>query len=328
MSSFQRLAVWTTATTYVLILVGGLVRASGAGLGCPDWPRCFGSWLPPSSAAELPARFDASQFNPTLMWTEYLNRLLGVSVGFLIFGTLVSAIRHHRRTGRILWPTLAAFLLVGFQGWLGGVVVQQELAAWIVTVHLVVALIIVSLLVYATVFAFFIDEPRPSARAIQHRTPLSWMVFALIIVTLAQVALGAQVRGHVDAALDAGTPRTVVIGTIGALYIWHREVALLVLALTLGMAALIWRRHRSDRALTLSATAIISLVALQIGLGVVMAYVAVTPPLQIGHLTSSSLLLGAETVLWLLARWLPDGGNTAAGRGFDRWKEIHHASIT
>ena len=78
-----------------------------------------------------------SQFNPTLMWTEYLNRLLGVTVGFLIFATLVvgvSASSPRRRA--ILWPTLAAFLLVGFQGWLGGVVVQHELAAWIVTVHL------------------------------------------------------------------------------------------------------------------------------------------------------------------------------------------------
>src|SRR5262245_6563212 len=218
LSSFQRLALWTTASTYFLILVGGLVRASGAGLGCPDWPRCFGSWVPPASAAELPAGFDASQFNPTLMWTEYLNRLLGVLVGFLILGTLVSAFRHHRRTGGILWPTLAAFLLVGFQGWLGGVVVQQELASWIVTVHLVVALIIVSLLRYATVFAFFSDHPRPSAATVARRVPLSWAVLALILLTLVQVALGAQVRGHVDSALDAGTARTVVVETIGALY--------------------------------------------------------------------------------------------------------------
>ena len=78
-TSFQKLALWTTAVTYFLILVGGLVRASGAGLGCPDWPRCFGSWIPPASAAELPPQFDASQFNRTLMWTEYLNRLLGVT---------------------------------------------------------------------------------------------------------------------------------------------------------------------------------------------------------------------------------------------------------
>ena len=87
LTSFQRLALWTTATTYFLILVGGLVRASGAGLGCPDWPRCFGSWIPPASAADLPPQFDPALFNPTLMWTEYLNRLLGVTVGFLILAT-------------------------------------------------------------------------------------------------------------------------------------------------------------------------------------------------------------------------------------------------
>ena len=82
------------------------------------------------------------------MWTEYLNRLLGVTVGFLIFATAISAWRHHRRDPRILWTTIAAFLLVGFQGWLGGRVVAHELAAWIVTVHMIVALVIVQLLLY------------------------------------------------------------------------------------------------------------------------------------------------------------------------------------
>ena len=151
LSSFQRLALWTTAITYFLILVGGLVRASGAGLGCPDWPRCFGVWVPPMSAADLPPQFDASQFNPTLMWTEYLNRLLGMAVGFLILATVVSAWRHHRREPRILWTAVAALLLTGFQGWLGGRVVAHELAAWIVTVHLIVALVIVQMLLYVTV---------------------------------------------------------------------------------------------------------------------------------------------------------------------------------
>src|ERR671910_1851849 len=151
LTRFQRLALWTTVITYFLILVGGLVRASGAGLGCPDWPRCFGSWIPPASAATLPPQFDVSQFNPTLMWTEYLNRLLGVSVGFFILATTISAWRHHRHQPRIVWTTTIALLLTGFQGWLGGRVVAHELAAWIVTVHMIVALVIVQMLLYVTV---------------------------------------------------------------------------------------------------------------------------------------------------------------------------------
>ena len=179
LSSFQRFALWTTAATYFLILVGGLVRASGAGLGCPDWPRCFGSWIPPASAAELPPQFDPLLLNPTLMWTEYLNRLLGATVGFLIFATAVSAWRHHRREPRILWTTVAAMLLTGFQGWLGGRVVANELAAWIVTVHLIFALVIVQLLLYAAVRAW-----RKAAG------PPSPFLIVLILMTMIQIGLG------------------------------------------------------------------------------------------------------------------------------------------
>jgi cytochrome c oxidase assembly protein subunit 15 len=304
LTSFQTLALWTTATTYFLIFVGGLVRASGAGLGCPDWPRCFGSWIPPSSAAELPAAFDAAQFNQTLMWTEYLNRVLGVIVGLLIFATLVSAIRHHRHVPRILWPTVAAFLLVGFQGWLGGVVVEAELAPWIVTVHLLVALVIVSLLLYVTVYALFASGAAYPLHG-RARRPLAWSVFALILITLGQVALGAQVRGGVDHALDGGTPRAQALAEVGAFDAWHREGALIVLAVTVAVIGLVWNRHSHERALMRSASVVIVLAGLQILLGALMAYVSLTPAAQVAHLTGSSLLLGAETVLLLLARWLP-----------------------
>jgi cytochrome c oxidase assembly protein subunit 15 len=305
LTSFQTLALWTTGITYFLILVGGLVRASGAGLGCPDWPRCFGSWIPPASAAELPPGFEPSQFNVTLMWTEYLNRLLGVTVGLLIFATLVSAWRHHRRTPRIFWPTLAAFLLVGFQGWLGGLVVQQELAAWLVTIHMVVALVIVSLLLYATVYAFFADGAATRVRG-GGRRPLAWTTLALILITLVQVILGTQVREGVDHALDAGIARINALASVGQLDIWHREAALIVVAATAVLALLVWTRHAHETALTRAALLVVALVALQIVLGLTMAYLALTPSAQVAHLTASSLLLGAETVVFLLARWLPD----------------------
>src|SRR5690242_6348610 len=219
LSSFRCLALWTTASTYLLILVGGLVRASGAGLGCPDWPRCFGSWIPPTSAANLPPQFDPSQFNPTLMWTEYLNRLLGVTVGFLILATVISAWRHHRREPRILWTTVTAFLLTGFQGWLGGRVVANELAAWIVTAHLIVALVIVQLLLYATVRAW-----RKTAG------PHSPFVLALIVTTMMQIGLGTQVRGAVDVAIDNGVARASALASAGLLDHLHRDAAIIVFA--------------------------------------------------------------------------------------------------
>ena len=304
LSSFQTLALWTTGTTYFLILVGGLVRASGAGLGCPDWPRCFGSWIPPASAQDLPAGFEISQFNPTLMWTEYLNRLLGVTVGILIFATLVSAWRRHRRTPRIIWPTLAAFLLVGFQGWLGGMVVQQELAAWLVTVHMIVALVIVSLLLYATVYAFFLEGAAARVRGTSRRV-LAWTAILLIGITLGQVILGTQVREGVDAALSRGAPLHEALGAVGEYDVWHREGALLVVGATVLLAWVVWTKHAHEVALVRATLVVTVLVGLQVVLGVTMAYLALTPPAQIAHLTASSLLLGAETVVFLLARWLP-----------------------
>ncbi len=302
LSSFQRLARWTTATTYFLILVGGLVRVSGAGLGCPDWPRCFGGWVPPMSAAELPPQFDPSQFNPTLMWTEYLNRLLGAAVGFLIFATAVSAWRHHRRDPRILWTTIAAVLLTGFQGWLGGRVVAHELAAWIVTVHMIVALVIVQMLLYVTVRS---SASHPSTSAPQHpSTPapqhLSTFAIALIAVTLVQIALGTQVRGGVDAALDAGVARNAALATVGTLDYLHRDAAFVVLLGSLLLSLWLVARRAEARLMRWSWIGL-GLAALQVAVGVVMAY-ALLPAAQVVHLSVASLLLGAQTVLWLLSR--------------------------
>lgn len=306
LTSFQRLALWTTATTYVLILVGGLVRASGAGLGCPDWPRCFGGWIPPASAAELPAGFDPSQFNHTLMWTEYVNRLLGVTTGFLILGATVSAWRHHRAQPRIVWPTVTALLLTAFEGWLGGVVVAKELAAWVVTAHMLVALVIVQLLLYATVQAF----ERPAAggawagATAGARRRVATTSALLIALTLVQITFGTQVRGHVDGALDAGVPRASALATVGWIDTLHRDTAMAVFGGALLLVLFVLSARPSGRVLTSWASATAGLAALQVALGAVMAYVSLLPAAQVLHLTVASLLLGAETVLLLLS-WDP-----------------------
>ena len=291
LSSFQRLALWTTASTYFLILVGGLVRASGAGLGCPDWPRCFGSWIPPASAAELPPQFDPSLFNPTLMWTEYLNRLLGMTVGFLILATVISAWRHHRHDARILWTTVAALVLTVFQGWLGGRVVASALAAWIVTIHMMLALVIVQLLLYATVSAWRKTDGLSSP-----------FLIVLVLVTMIQIAFGTQVRSAIDVAIGNGVARASALATAGLVDHLHRDLALVVFGGCLLTVMWLSIRFPRERALIRWAYVVAALATLQVALGVSMAYVSLEPAMQVGHLTVASLLLGAETILVLLAR--------------------------
>lgn len=143
LNTYQKWALTTICSTILLILIGSLVRVTGAGLGCPDWPRCFGMWIPPTTLSELPTQFDASQFNPILTWIEYINRLVGVLIGIFIFITLVLSVKVRKTTPSVFFASLVAFILVVFQGWLGKIVVETGLHEGMITIHMVMALIIV-----------------------------------------------------------------------------------------------------------------------------------------------------------------------------------------
>ena len=117
LNRFQKLALTTVAATLFLILVGSLVRATGAGLGCPDWPKCFGVWIPPTSLADLPAGYDPADFNVFKTWTEYINRLIGVVIGLLIIiATAFTSLSYRRKRPVVTYAAWAAFVLVLVQG--------------------------------------------------------------------------------------------------------------------------------------------------------------------------------------------------------------------
>ena len=191
MREFRNIAVAATAATFLLIAVGGFVRAAGAGLGCPDWPRCFGRWIPPTEVSQLPPEIDPAEFDFALAWIEYVNRLLGVVVGLLIVAVLVSAWHAHRRRPDILVPAAATALLVAFQGWFGGQVVAHELDPRLVTVHLFVALAIAGLLLHLVVRGFDAEGgrlPRPPSAA----APLFPIAVLVLGAAVVQVMLGAS----------------------------------------------------------------------------------------------------------------------------------------
>ena len=100
---FKRLTLITVVTVYLLVAAGGIVRSTGAGMGCPDWPKCFGSWIPPTEVSQLPLNYKEIygaklkgevEFNPVKTWIEYVNRLLGAFTGILIFATLLASIKY------------------------------------------------------------------------------------------------------------------------------------------------------------------------------------------------------------------------------------------
>jgi heme a synthase len=307
MNRFQRWALATTIATYMLISIGGMVRASDAGLGCPDWPKCFDRFYPPLSAEQLPDHISAEQFDFRAAWIEYVNRLVGVVIGFLILGTSVLALRNYRQTPRVLFPTVAAFILVLFQGWLGGQVVESQLNPMHITAHLVMAWIIVSLLLYATVNAFF-PNSAPFANTGKQRRFLGNLVLLLMFLTLIQAGLGANLRGELE-VIEKNNPalaRADWLGEAGFIDTIHRSFSWLLLGTLAWINVYVWRRLQGNKHLiSQSLVATNVLVFFQIAVGVGLAYGGLPPVLQALHLIGGSLLIGGIMLLYLLAGRVP-----------------------
>jgi heme A synthase len=136
---FRRLAVVTAVFAYLQITLGGVVRVSGSGLGCPDWPLCNGRPYPPANLHAI---------------VEYSHRAVGSVTGVLIIATVVAAwIVFRKRRPRVAWLATASLIGVVAEGILGGVVVAQELSPWLVVVHLGLAMMILGFLVATAIAA-------------------------------------------------------------------------------------------------------------------------------------------------------------------------------
>ncbi len=204
-SRFRRLGLLTIFAVYFVILVGGIVRASGAGMGCPDWPTCFGQWIPPVEESQLPANYheiyaargyENTVFNPVKTWTEYTNRLVGVTIGVLVLLTAWSSRIYLKTDKSIFYLAVSVLLLICFQAWLGSAVVASNLKPLMITLHMLLALFIVALLIYAIArsqknLLQAIDTSQITSR-------FSLVLKIAMLMTLLQVAMGTQVREAID----------------------------------------------------------------------------------------------------------------------------------
>lgn len=293
LNAFQKLAISTVIATVFLIFVGGLVRASGAGLGCPDWPTCFGSWIPPTSANELPPEFNAGQFNAMKMWTEYINRLVGVIIGILITLTFISSLRYRKKNPAITYSSATALVMVLIQGWLGGRVVETGLDEWLITLHLILAVIIVNLLIFA---AFKASIHMISIRMENSfRKKLFWAAVVLFVLTLIQLVFGTQVREAVDVIKNSVNvpPRPLWMDSLGFNILLHRSFSWLILAA--GFYLLYELRKEGAEGIILSLGRLnLILILIQVASGVGMYYLSIPPALQVFHLVGIALMVCAQ----------------------------------
>lgn len=303
MNAFSRFGVFTTAFTYLLIFAGGLVRVSGAGMGCPDWPKCFGRWIPPTSVEQLPAHIDPSLFNFTLAWIEYINRVLGVVTGLLIATLAVWAIVKYRHVARIVWPAIAAAILVAFQGWQGSQVVASHLEPVIVTVHLILALLLVSLLIWVTLQAYYHNTPGAGQYS-RYPSGTKKLTLLLWVVALVQVGLGTQIREALEIVrqqMPLATPPDwyAAVGMINHI---HLLLGLVLAALTWYVGHRLLTRSREPHMLTVQAmVTMMVLVGLQVAFGLGFILLGIPAVLQLLHQWVAALYVGMLLILYVAA---------------------------
>jgi cytochrome c oxidase assembly protein subunit 15 len=323
---FNRLCLTTLAVVYFLILLGSIVRTTGSGMGCPDWPKCFGNWTPPSSVEQLPANYKETyasirqkknekfarylrligltetaqqlvgdngvrmetDFNVTKAWIEYGNRLVGVITGFFIVALCWQSRKFRTTNARLFYTSLATLVAVVIQGWFGSIVVSTNLTIWTVTVHMFLALLIVALLVYILFQSEAShDQPKPSAS-------LQWLLAASLFSLFIQIALGTRVRESLDLVAARLPDRNVWIGALGMTFLVHRLFSLVVLTLHVALVRKIAKTMGSNAL----SRGVIILILGALATGAAMAYDSVPAILQPVHLALATGAFGAELLLF------------------------------
>ena len=294
MNTFRNFSYLSTGLTYLLIFVGGLVRVAGAGMGCPDWPKCFDRWIPPTSLEQLPDHIDPAKFNIVLAWIEYSNRLFGALVGLVITITAFLAFKYYKHVDRIKWSVLAAFFLTLVEGWLGSVLVDTVLNPITITLHLLLALVIVMLLLYAAQEAYYIENP-DSEKMSRYPSNLKWMFGLLAGILLLEVVMGTEIRGGLE-MIRKENPQVesqFLLNMLGPFKYIHTILGFIIN----GFSGMLWYRLVNNsinpsKTMTQISTAILGLVLTQIIMGELLVFLDVIPLIQLFHMWVASWILG------------------------------------
>ena len=312
---------------YLVIAAGAIVRMTGSGMGCPDWPKCFGYLIPPTERSQLEwkpnheyqegeviiveeslrvattdftstqayfsenwepyTRHDYALFNPVHTWIEFINRLLGALAGLATILLLFSAL------GRLKSDTLApigAFIVVlgmGFQAWLGKTVVDSNLLPFKITLHMGMAL----LLVFILIFLLFKEQKK--GLSLPQQFSFKLFSYLALTLTLIQIGMGTQVRQFIDVQMKKWSLEGASqwLNEIPTLFYVHRSFSLLVLGIHLYLAYVLLKNKKMPHVFSL----ILITLGLEISTGIWMYYFDFPFSSQPLHLVFASMLFGAQS---------------------------------
>ena len=304
---------------YLIVVAGSLVRITGSGMGCPDWPKCFGQWVPPTELSELPADYREAYllkrekkvekfcrfltvlgmhetavriqsnpdvyveeaFNARKTWTEYLNRVVGFLAGNAMLIAFVWMLVVYRKRKFVLLMLLN-LILMGIEGWFGSIVVATNLVPWTITVHLFLALVIIGIQLYL-VYAM----GSGSKTTIVLNQSMRIVLWLILLITFYQMFLGTQVRESIDLLVKQGYSRTQWMDKIGIEFLIHRSFSWLVLIL---LGWMFWKNEQTQKFAIIRWT--FAILALELVSGVLLAYVDMPGLVRTSHLIFASGLFG------------------------------------
>jgi len=306
-------------------------------MGCPDWPKCFGRYIPPVNEAQLPANYRTSyidkqlkknqrfakvldalgyyklaakvksdksaenrqqeEFNPVKTWTEYLNRLVGFVTGILLLGTFFYSISYIKKSKIIVFLSLMNLLLVVFQAWLGSIVVSSNLLPWIVTVHMLTALVILAISIYTWHKAKLLNENNK----IQSNFIVVIITCIALILDIIQITIGTEVREKIDeyAAKLNGDNRQSWVNSTGEILLNHKNMALAVIVINVILYLLLKKNFKKSSLQRQLMSTTFILIMLQVFVGVLLSYWNLPPIAQIAHILLASLLFSVQFYLLL-----------------------------
>ncbi len=305
---------------YLVVIAGSIVRMTGSGMGCPDWPKCFDQYIPPTDAADLPDNYQdyysskraekikkfssfliaigleekatalqndkslliEQPFNVWNTWTEYLNRLVGAIAGLFILGGLVISL--YAKVEKAKKVILCSLLLVltFFQAWWGAMVVATNIVPWVLTVHMILAAFMIGL-------QFIIIE-QWTIQKTNIPSSLRRLAFLGILILTIQIIIGTQVRQHVDEWLNSNTRDTLTLTHIVD-FISHRTVALVLVIYVLLLTFINYFKKVHSKIVY----AIFTLIILEAITGKILADYCLPLFLQPFHLLFALFLFGLLT---------------------------------